>query len=118
MNPSTAPMWLTALSVTMQLLPTVIVGIQHLMPGSSGDEKKTAVVTLAGAALAGAEAIAPKTAQPVAIIGQSIEGIVQGVFDLIMHKQPQAMQVSPQNTADAPAAPQPAQPQPQVSGLG
>jgi hypothetical protein len=120
MNPTNAPMWLTALSVTMQLLPTVIVGIQHLMPGSSGEDKKAAVTQLAGAALAGTEAIVPKAAPAVDIVGNSVGSIIQGMYDLIMHKQPQSMQVHPDNTAPAPAPAAPAQqqPDPQVTGLG
>jgi hypothetical protein len=97
-------MWPNILGAILQLVPYAIVGVQHLMPGSSGEEKKQAVVQLAGTALAAAAAVTSKAAPAVQAIAPTIEPVVQSVFDLIMHNEntAQAMVVHPDNTVSLP----------------
>jgi hypothetical protein len=130
MNP-----WLIALQAGLaaaKYIPFFVVGIQHLMPGHSGEDKMNAVLgmMLAGGAAAG-DAV-PSIAGQSSIISQTLTGVVQSVYDGIKQNQPQALLVHPENTieggtpavtdaktgAAVPQPAQPAQPQPQASGLG
>jgi hypothetical protein len=95
------------------LIPIFITGIQHLKPGTSGDEKKAAVINLV---LAGGQAAAIASPENAALAGnlsQTVGGLVQYFYDQVKANQPQALLVHPENTApagDDSAAPAPAPP--------
>lgn len=92
----------TALAPTAaQLIGALIIGIQHAKPGSSGEEKKQAVVEIAAPILAGLQLAAPGASEKVALAAGQVEDTVQNVFDLIKLTAPQTLKVHADNSQAA-----------------
>lgn len=80
-----------------KLIGLAIVGLQHSMPGSTGEQKKQAAIEIAAPILAGIDMASPAAGDKIAAVAGQAEETVQNLFDLIKQTNPQVLKVHPDN---------------------
>jgi hypothetical protein len=89
------------------IVASAVVSVQHMLPGSTGAQKKQAAVELVSDALTALDAASPATGAKVSNAAGGVEDVVQRMFDAIKTTTPEVLLVHPDNKADAaPSVPQ------------
>jgi hypothetical protein len=86
------------------IVASAVVSVQHMLPGSTGAQKKQAAVELVSDALTALDAASPSTGAKVSTAAGGFEDVVQRMFDVIQTTTPEVLLVHPDNKADAAAS--------------